>query len=59
MLKVMIIDGAKNTVIVDLWENEYKELFKGKIDTKEIKRHKTKSDLYAEITKYLKEVNDK
>lgn len=55
MIEVMIIDKAKNTIVIDLWENEYKELFKGKIDTKKVKRHKTKSDLYEEITKYLKE----
>ena len=59
MLKVIIIDKAKNTIVIDLWENEYKELFKEKIDSKKIKRHKTKSDLYAEISEYLKEVNDK
>lgn len=55
MIEVMIIDKAKNTIVIDLWENEYKELFKGKIDSKKVKRHKTKSDLYEEITKYLKE----
>ena len=55
MIEVMIIDKAKNTIVIDLWENEYKELFKGKIDTKKVKRHKTKSDLYEEITNYLKE----
>ena len=55
MMEVIVIDKAKNTIVIDLLENEYRELFKGKIDTKKVKRHKTKSDLYEEITKYLKE----
>ena len=58
MLKVIIIDKEKNTIELDLWDEEYKEIFRDKIDSSKIKRHKTKSDLYAEITKYLKEVNE-
>lgn len=54
MIKVILIDKAKNTIELDLWYDEYKELFKDKIDTSKIKRHKTKSDLYEEITKFLK-----
>lgn len=58
MLKVIIIDKAKNSIVVDLWGEDFKEIFKDKIDSSKIKRHKTKSELYEEITKYLKEVNE-
>ena len=57
MITVLIIDKAKNTIAINLWGDEYKQLFQDKIDISKVKRHKTVKELYKEISEYLKEVN--
>lgn len=53
MITVLIIDKDKNTIVLDLWDEEYKQIFK-EIDTKKIKRHKTLLELDKEVRDYLK-----
>lgn len=55
MINVLIIDKDKNTIIVDLIEEEYKQVFSNKLDSKRIKRHKTIKELDSEVRGYLKE----
>ena len=54
MITVLIIDKDKNTVVLDLWDEEYRQIFKGKVDTKRIKVHKTLPELDKEVRDYLK-----
>ena len=54
MITVLIIDKDKNTIVLDLWDEEYKQIFKDKINTKKIKRHKTLLELDKEVRDYLK-----
>ncbi len=53
MINVLIIDKEKNTVMVNLWDDEYKEIFKYKIDNSKIKAHKTIKELDKEVRDYL------
>lgn len=53
MITVLIIDKEKNTVVLNLWDEEYKQIFKDKIDTEQIKKHKTLSELDKEVRAYL------
>ncbi len=54
MITVLIIDKDKNTIVIDLCEEEYKQIFKDRIDTNKIKRHKTLPALDKEVREYLK-----
>ena len=54
MIQIIIIDKEKNTVVIDLLKDEYNQLFKGKIDFKKVKRHKTVKELDNEVHEYLK-----
>lgn len=54
MITVLVIDKDKNTIVLNLWEYEYRQIFKDKIDTKKIKRHKTLPELDKEVREYLK-----
>ncbi len=54
MITVLIIDKEKNTTVIDLWDEEYRQIFKDKVDTSKIKKHKTLPELDKEVRKYLK-----
>lgn len=54
MITVLVIDKDKNTIVLNLWDEEYRKIFKDKIDTKKIKRHKTLPELDKEVREYLK-----
>lgn len=54
MITVLVIDKDKNTIILDLWYEEYKQIFKDKVDTSKIKKHKTLLELDKEVRGYLK-----
>ncbi len=54
MITVLIIDKDKNTIMIDLLEEEYHKLFENKIDVNKIKKHKTLPELDKEVRKYLK-----
>ncbi len=53
MITVLIVDKDKNTIVVNLWDDEYKQLFQGKIVTSKVKRHKTIKELDKEVRDYL------
>lgn len=54
MITVLVIDKDKNTIVLDLWDEEYRQIFKGKVDTEKIKTHKTLPELDKEVRDYLK-----
>lgn len=54
MINVLIIDKEKNTIMINLWEEEYHKLFENKIDVNKIKKHKTLPELDKEVRDYLK-----
>jgi len=54
MITVLIIDKDKNTIMINLLEEEYHNLFENKIDVNKIKKHKTLSELDKEVRDYLK-----
>lgn len=54
MITILIIDKDKNTIMIDLLEEEYHKLFENKIDVNKIKKHKTLPELDKEVRKYLK-----
>lgn len=54
MITVLVIDKDKNTIVLNLWGEEYKQIFKDKIDDKNIKSHKTLPELDKEVREYLK-----
>ena len=54
MITVLIIDKDKNTIVINLWEEEYHKLFENKIDENKIKKHKTLPELDKEVRDYLK-----
>lgn len=52
----LLIDEQKNTIIISPNNHEYKELFMWLPYSdlrKEIKQHKTKTELYLDVKKYL------
>lgn len=59
MIRVLIIDKDKNLVEVDLLDENYKFIFKDKIETSNIKRHKTTELLVKEIRKFFNSFKEK
>lgn len=58
MVNIIIIDKDKNSVEVNLWEDEYNLIFKDKIEIKDVKKHKTLTDLNKEVRDFIKENKD-
>lgn len=59
MIRVLIIDKDKNLVEVDLLDENYKFIFRDKIETSNIKRHKTTELLVKEIRKFFNSFKEK
>ena len=53
MITVLIVDKNKNTIVVNLWDDEYKQIFKDKVDNSKIRTHKTIKELDKEVRDYL------
>ena len=57
MINVLIMDREKNTIAIDLFDNEYNAIFSGKIKAENIKRHATLKELDKEIHEFIKNNN--
>ena len=53
MLEVILIDKAKNSVVINLLDDEYKQLFKNKIDDEKVKKNRTKAELHETVREFL------
>lgn len=58
-LNVLVIDKDKNTIQLDLMENEYNLIFSDKIDTTKIKKHENIKTLDLEVRNFLKNIRKK
>ena len=53
MLEVILIDKAKNSVVINLLDDEYKTIFKDKINVKSVKKHRNKGDLHETLREFI------